>query len=117
MLGTIVELKVIVTEYYSYCYMSLCEYSLLHLGKPAKMEDVDYIPSIFCYTKIDSSTTQSKIRRHQRLMHRRKLVHTSEQQRTFKHDFINVGADSNVQATVEVSFVLHIHYSLTMIGQ
>ena len=118
MLGTIVELKVIVTEYYSYCYISLCEYSLLHLGKPAKMEgDVDYVPSIFCYTKIDSSTTQSKIRRHQRLMHRRKLVHSSEQQRTFKHDFINVGADSNVQATVEVSFVLHIHYSLTMIGQ
>ena len=50
-------------------------------------------------------------------MHRRKLVYTSEQQHTFKHDFINVGADSNVQATVEVSFVLHIHYSLTMIGQ
>ena len=90
----------------------------MHLGKPSKMEgDVDYIPSMFCYAKIDSSTTQSKIRHHPRLMHRRKLAYTSEQQHTCKNDFIIVGADSNVQATVEVSFVLHIQCSLTMIGQ
>lgn len=80
--------------------------------------DVDYVPSIFCFAKIDSSTTQSKIRRHQRLMHRRKLAFTSEQQRTCKNDFIVVDADSNVQTTVEVCFViLHIQYSLTVIGQ
>lgn len=78
--------------------------------------DVDYIPSIFCFAKIDSSTTQSKIKRHQRLMYRRKLAFSSKQWRTCKNDFVVVDADSNVQATVEV-VVLHIQYSLTMIGQ
>lgn len=86
--------------------MSLCQY-LLHLGKPAKMAgDVDYIPSIFCFANIDSSTTQSKIQRHQRLMRRRKLAFTSERRRTCKNNFVVVDADSNVQATVEVSFCI-----------
>ena len=87
--------------------MSLHQYLLLHLGKPVKMEgNVDYIPSIFCFAKIDSSTTLSKIRCHQRLMHRRKLAYTSEQQRTCKTGFIIVDSDSNVQATVEVTFCI-----------
>lgn len=70
--------------------------------------DVDYVPSVFYFVKSDSSTTQSKIRRHQRLIHRRKLVLASEQHRTSKNKVIIVEADSNVQATVEVSFLLHI---------
>ena len=98
--------------------MSLHQYLLLHLGKPVKMEgNVDYIPSIFCFAKIDSSTTLSKITCHQRLMHRRKLVYTSEQQCTCKTGFIIVDSDSNVQATVEVTFCIIYSIFMIMIDQ
>ena len=54
------NLKVILTEYYCYCHMSPCmQYTLMHLGKPAKMEgDVDYVPSsyiLFCQNWFISS--------------------------------------------------------------
>lgn len=57
----------------------------------------------YFFSKTKPSTTQSRIRRYQRLIHRRKLALTSRQQRTCENDAIFVGGDSNVQETVEVS--------------
>ena len=70
-----------------------------YVGKPVKDKgDIDYVPSLFSYSKTKAATTQSKIRHYQRLMRRRTLAPVSKHQ----HAPV-VEADSNVQQTVEVS--------------
>ena len=49
-----------------------------YVGKLVKDEgDIDYVPSLFSYSKTKAATTHSRIRRYQRLMQRRTLAPVS----------------------------------------
>ena len=84
------------------CIKTLCIY---WLGAPVDdEEDIDYVPSLFSYTKTKPATIQSKVRRYQRLVQRRKLAAVANKQKRINNkSTVIVEADSNVQQTVEVS--------------